>query len=298
MKLLEKLDLVDKKNNQKPTKIILIISLFLAICCIFLAFMTTISWLLIILWLLWLIFVWLEYSGKLAVKMFGLSFCSILIIWCVVSFLIFIFTKNQSSNSTSSSSKSLTSAQCKPYYDKYNGKVYQIKSDGLQGNIGIKINTNKGCTLMGYYHVLLSYNVPNNPYKNNMYQYNYLVTLRNSKQTTRTKYDEHGSLSPASSNFNSLPDPFASTEEASKLYHPDTQIVADTRYFYWSYNIYTDFSEKRFQEIFDDTKFEIVDGLPYITETPTSGGGYSYGIDYEKAGKEGKIIKSYNLSIK
>jgi hypothetical protein len=287
----------DKNGKNRANKNFLIASAVLAIVFIALAFTTTIAWLFIVLWVLWLVFAWLTYSGKLSL-MLGFWLIISLVVLFVIS-LVLVFTTHggsNSKNSAGSTTKALTSEQCKPYYDLYNNKVLNISSDGLQGTIGIKIDMTSGCKLHSYYNVLLSQNLPQNPYSRDIGpSYHYTVMLRSQNQQERTQYDGYGSLSPAYKNFTSMPDPFSGGATRSQLYSQGST-ATETRYFYWGYEVDTNFSEARYQEILDSTKLEIVDGTPFIEEKQEDTG-WSYTINDDRAAVEGTIVKTYTLTI-
>ena len=286
------------KNDKAPKGTlfgVLIISVILAILFILLALTSTISWLIILIWVVWVVYVWLLFAGKITFVL-GLTWMVVLIILSVVSAVLVIFTQTDNNSSTVSNAPALTTAECKPYYEKYNNKVLNISSDGLQGTIGIKIDNSNGCKLHGYYNVILSQNLPQNPYKRDIgVSYHYNILLREADRTTRTKYDEFGVLSPAFKNTTLLPDPFANSLTRTNLYSQGMD-VTETRYFYWGYEIDTNFSEARYQEILDDTKLEIINGTPFIEETKDSNG-YSYTVNGERAAISAEIVKTYNLTI-
>jgi hypothetical protein len=273
----------------------LIASIVAFILFLVLSLATSITWLIFIIWLLWLIYVWLVFAGR--IKAFNFSTKIGFIILCFVS-LLFVFVFVDGSDSESSNQKVLTAAECQPYYNLYNNKVLKISSDGLQGTIGIKIDMSEGCKLKAWYNVLLSHEIPQNPYKRDAggASYHYMVMLREANQTSRDKYDGYGSLAAVYKNFTSMPDPFADSVVRSELYSQGTQAAA-TRYFSWGYIIDTNFSESRYNDIFKMTKLEIVNGLPFIEEELIDGGGYSYGVNTDRAAESGNIIKTYRLTI-
>ncbi|MDO8266102.1 MAG: hypothetical protein Q7T41_04140 [Candidatus Saccharibacteria bacterium] len=291
---------IPKKNNnspKKPSKNLLIACVVLTLIFVFLALTTTITWLLILLWGILLFYFWLMYTDK-TVFILNISVTVFLVIFSLSSFFIVLLTQsdNSLSDDKKTSTKALTSEQCKPYYDKYNGKVLKLSSDGLQGTVGLKIDMNNGCKLLGWYNVLLSYELPQNPYKRDIGpSYHYTVMLREKDSTERTKYDGFGDLSAAYKNVTSLPDPFSDSVTRTALYSQGEQAV-ETRYFYWGYNLDTNFSEERYQEILDSTKLEIVNGEPFIEETQDSTG-YSYSVNDDKAAETGEIVKTYTLTI-
>jgi hypothetical protein len=289
----------DKNKPKTPGRIALIVSIVLAIFFILLSLTTTIAWLIIIAWVVWVTYIWLVYTKRF--KPFGFSLTITLIVFCVVSFLVVLLTQSDPSGSSNGSiknaAKTLSAQQCEPYYEKYNGKILKISSDGLEGTVGIKIDKTNGCKLLGYYSVLLARNIPENPYKRDVGpSYHYIVLLRTKGQTTRTSYDSFGALSPAFKNVTTLPDPFADSVARSELYSQGVQ-AAETRYFYWGYKLDAPFSEERYQEILDSTQLDIVDGMPYIEEKQESDGGYSYSINHDNAAVKGTIVKSYALTI-
>ncbi len=285
------------KTPKKPSKNLLIVCAVLTFIFIYLALTTTIAWLLILIWIAVLLYFWLLYTGKV-VFVLNISITMLLVIVSFLSFFLILLTQsdNGSEADKKSSAKELTSEECKPYYDKYNGKVLKLSSDGLQGTVGIKIDMSAGCKLLGWYNVILSYNLPQNPYKRDIGpSYHYTVMLREKDINERTKYDGFGDLSAAYKNVTSLPDPFSDSQTRSSLYSQGEQ-ATETRYFYWGYNLDTKFSEKRYQEILDSTKLEIVDGQPYIEETQDDIG-YSYSVNDDKAAENGNIVKTYILTI-
>jgi len=277
-----------------PIKKLAIISLVLFFVFFILAMTSWLSWLVILIWIALMIYLWLTWTGKLVLKI-SISAVALLVVVVVFSFLLIIFTQT---SSPKTATKPLTAAECKPYVDKYDGKIFNISSDGLQGTIGIKVDTSNpaACKLHGYYNVILSYNLPQNPYTRDIGpSYHYIVMLRGSGQNARTKYDGFGTLSPAYKNFTSMPDPFSGGQTRSNLYSQGST-ATETRYFYWGYEIDINFSDARYQEILNDTKLDIVNGTPFIVEKG-DGTSYSYSVDDDTAAVSGDIVKSYNLTI-
>ncbi len=273
----------------------LIASIIAFIFFLVLSLATSVTWLVFIIWLVWLIYVWLIFAGRIIA--FNFSIKIVFILLCAFS-LIVVFVFVDTATTDGPSQKVLTAAECQPYFDKYDGKVLNISSDGLEGTIGIKIDMTEGCKLKGWYNVLLSHNLPENPYKRDIggASYHYNIMLRTADQTTRDKYDEFGNLAPVYKNFTSLPNPFDDSVARSELYSQGEQAVA-TRYFSWGYQIDTNFSESRYNEIFEKTKLEIIDGMPFIEEEQDENGVYSYGVNGDRAAVGGKIVKSYILTI-
>jgi hypothetical protein len=290
---------VHKERNKSAAKQALIICCLLTLIFISLSLATTISWVMILVWVSILSYFWLVFNGSIR-YIFTISMTFLLVITAVISFTVILVTqsgKSDDTSKTSSSKNALTSEQCRPYKERHDGQILKISSDGLQGTIGIKIDDSSGCKLKAYYNVLLSYALPVNPYKRDIGPvYNYVVLLRSADQTTRDRYDGYGVLSAAYKNQTLLPDPFATGRDRSSLYSQGVN-ATETRYFYWGYEIDTDFSEARYQEILDHTKLEIVDGLAFIEEDQSNNNFSSWSINTEKATVGGPIVKSYVLTI-
>lgn len=287
-----------KGSSKKPGHVgkkALIASIIAFILFLVLSLATSITWLIFIIWLVWLVYIWLVFAKR--IKAFNFSTKIGFIILCFISLLI-VFVFVDSSDSEVVNQKVLTAAECQPYYDQYNEKVLNISSDGLQGTIGIKIDMSEGCKLKAWYNVLLSHEIPQNPYKRDSggASYHYMVMLRDADQTSRDKYDGFGSLAAVYKNFTSMPGPFDDSVARAKLYSEGVQAAA-TRYFSWGYMIDTNFSESRYNEIFKKTKLEIVNGLPFIEEKLIDNNSYSYGVNTDRAAENGDIIKTYNLTI-
>lgn len=307
-------DTVDKDDLKKvvaalkpasPAKIsnkFFIASVIVGVLFMFLSLASTLWWLLVILWVTWVAALWLISKGRLILSLrFGLVFTCLIIF----SFLLVIFTVKDSdsaskSSGSNSTTKKLTSAECQPYVQKYNNKVLKVSADGLQGTIGIKIDASNGCKLKGWYNVLLSYNLPQNPYKRDAgVAYHYTVLLRSSSSSERTKSDGLGDLSAVYMNQAVLPGPFDDSVARAKLYS-NGQAASDTRYFSWGYMIDTNFSEERYNQILNNTRFEIVNGTPFMEEKSENVGGissYSWTVNEDEAAAKGTIVKSYNLTI-
>ena len=279
------------KSPKKPGHVgkkALIASIIAFIIFLVLSLATSITWLIFIIWLVWLIYVWLIFAGRITAFNFSIKIAFIIL--CFVSLMI-VFVFVDASDSDSTSQKSLTPDQCQPYFDQYDGKVLKISSDGLQGTVGIKIDMSEGCKLIGWYNVLLSQNLPQNPYKRDTIgaNYHYNIILRPADQTARSEDDGYGNLAPVYKNFTSMPGPFDDSVARSELYS-DGQQAVETRYFSWGYKIETNFSESRYQEIFDMNKLEIVNGTPFIEEETVGDGMYSYSVNDDRAAKSGEIV--------
>lgn len=286
----------NRPNKPKPS--LLIASVIAALLFLFLELTTTIAWVLALIWVVWVLYIWLLHLGKVVVP--SISLTLVFTVLCIFSFMLILVTQaplEENSKQTASTTKKLTSEECKPYYDAYNGKVLKLSSDGLQGTVGIQIDATNGCKLTGYYNVLLAYGLPQNPYHRDIVpSYHYTVMLRSAEKTSRDKYDGHGELSPAYKNFTQLPDPFSDSIQRTELYTQGVQPI-ETRYFYWGYEINTEFSEARYQAILAESKLDIIDGTPFIEEEQDAGGIYSYGINNDRAAENGTIVKSYTLTI-
>ncbi|HMS24901.1 MAG TPA: hypothetical protein PKB15_04310, partial [Acidimicrobiia bacterium] len=266
------------------------------------ALTTTIAWLFMIVWLVVLVYYWLAYKNNKSLWLNGLPII-VLVIITIFSILLILLTQSDtyttgSGAGTNNNKAALTSEQCQPYKEKYDNKVLKVSSDGLQGTIGIKIDDTNGCKLKAYYNVVLARNLPYNPYKRDIVPtYNYIVTLKKPTKTSRDRYDSAGALSAAYKNQTVLIDPYASSRERADFYSQGVT-PTETRYFYWGYEIDTNFSESRYKEIFAETQFGIVDGQKYIEEEQSGDGSASWSINHDKAATEGTIVKSYNLTIK
>ena len=73
--------------------------------------------------------------------------------------------------------------------------------------------------------------------------------------------------------------------DRSNLYSAN-EPAAETRYFYWGYEIDTNFSEERYQEIFEQNKLDIVNGVDYIEEEI-----------YQRVAIAGRLITKRQLSV-
>lgn len=287
-------------KNHQVSKAILITSFVVSFLFIFLALTTTIFWVICIMWVAWLLFVWLLYAGILTINL-RVSLSLLLVVLCVVTFISILLTQSDSSGSgsnvSSTKTKSLSAEECKPIYDKYNNTVLTISGDGAKGTIGVKIDTNGRCQLQAWYNVLLTGNLPQNPYKRDIgTSYHYIVLLREPGTTERTKYDEFGDLSPVYKNSTALPEAYAEGPDRSVLYSQGAQ-PQETNNFYWGYKLDTNYSDERYQEMLKSTQLDIVNGTPFIEEED-NGGGYSWSVNADEAAVNGEIVKTYNLTIK
>lgn len=282
-------------TKQKPGPRLLRVSTIITIILLILGLFSLVRLTLLILWVIWCVIIFSINKGKIRLLL-PLRF--IFYVFLIFSFMFIFLWPGSAFNNIQNEAVQLTSEECQPFVEAYDGKVLNISSDGLQGTIGIKIDTSEGgCKLKGWYNVLLSYNLPQNPYKRDAgVAYNYIVMLRKPDDQERTKYDGHGVLSPVYKNFYSLPDPFADSIARSNLYYTD-EPATSTRFFSWGYELETNFSEQRYQQIFEESKLEIVDGLDYVEEEYDEGNIYSWGINHERAAVDGEIVKSYSLTI-
>ena len=204
-----KIELNNLLIKQKPGPKLLIVSTIIMAILLILDLFGLVRLTLIIIWAIWFVIIFASSKGNIK-KLLPLRLMFIILAVFSVIFVfvwpgvIFISSKN-------GTSVQLTAEECQPYVKKYNNKVLKISSDGLQGAIGIKLDTSSGgCKLKGYYNVLLSRNLELNPYKRDVgVGYNYIVLLRSSNDQERTKYDSYEVLSSAYKNFYDLPDPYA-----------------------------------------------------------------------------------------
>lgn len=294
--LVSKTELNDFLIKQKPGPKLLIASTVIVAILLILGLFGLVKLTLIIIWAIWFVIIFAYSKGHIK-KLLPLRLMFIILTVFSVIF-VFVWPGTALKSGENNTSTQLTIEECRPYIEKYNDKILKISSDGLQGTIGIKIDTSSGgCKLKGYYNVLLSYNLPQNPYEKDLgAAYHYIVMIRNEDEQKRTEYDSYGALSSVYKNFYNLPEPFADSVERSNLYYTD-ETATSTRFFSWGYEIETNFSEQRYQQIFEKNKLEIVDGLDYIEEEKNGDTVFSWGINHEKAAVGGEIVKSYILTI-
>ncbi|MEI6462803.1 MAG: hypothetical protein WCO33_04020 [bacterium] len=233
-------------------------------------------------------------------KRFGFNL--LIIFFFVILFLSlsinFIFSPRKvNTSSYNASTKQLSAEECKPLIDKYNNKVLTITDNNLKGSIGIKIDSD--CKYTARYIITFNAVLATNPITDfpGGAQYTYENNLHNASQTERGHYGV-GVLSIAKQNFMQLPDPFSTSTKVAEFYRNPTDYSNGTsNNFYWSYERMGNFSMDRYNAMLTDNVLEVVDGLPYMVKEPSSSGGFSYSVDSERAEKEGKIVKTFNMTI-
>lgn len=293
---------MSSKDTQKGVGAVIILFMLalalisLILLVIFIGF-TLWFWIALVLWILFtLIFYFRLFS------FFTITTASLWIVFSVflIVSILFMFIGDKPSSTKSSktsSSKKLTAEECKPFIAKYDNKLLKISGEGLVGQIAIKIDATN-CKLKGYYVATFTSDIPQNP-DTSFYgspPYNYIIRMHEPSDTSRGDND-YGALSPAYANAGTLPAPFTESQALSTFYRPQNTPDGPTNNFYWHYTIDTNFSEDRYQQIFTDNVFEVVDGLPFIETTDEGNGIKGYSINHDRAEKDGKIIKTINLTI-
>lgn len=282
------------KNDSKFLMILLLLlALILMIVFYFIVGFKLWFWISIVLWILFFV----RFSSLLIKFSFSVTIIIFFIIFILsVYFMIGIHTPTKNTANTSSNKK-LSAEECKPLYDKYNNKVLKISGDNAIGSIGINLTSD--CQLSAKYILTFNANLPENPIPElpGSILYNYVTNLHTSAQTERGHYG-HGSLSIVRQNTMTLPNAFASSKDVSEYYRLSTQPNnTPANSFYWTNEKIGNFSESRYQEILGNNVFEVVDGLPYMEKEDLGNNGFSYSVDTEKAEKDGKIVKTINLTI-
>jgi hypothetical protein len=279
-------------NRKLFTKIVLIISiLFITLLLLLKGFSP---------WIGILIFLWITFTVVNFTKLYTILSSFIwLILFSILLILSisFFFVNTNSKNSTNNVPK-LTPEECKPYAEQYDGKVLNISGENLIGSIGISIDPEE-CRLIGRYIITFTADLPENPEERiaGGYPYNYIVLLRGSSNAER-KYSGGGVLSVVRRNGMSLPDAFSDSISISDYYmESGTYYDGGSSNFYWTYLIDTDFSKDRYEKIFKEVYFDIVDGLPFIEVTDEGDGFTSSSINHERAEIDGDIVKSFKLTI-
>lgn len=279
-------------NRKLFTKIILVISILLIALLLILKGFS--------LWIGILIFLWIALTVVNFTKLYTILSSFIWLILFSILFILsisFFFVNTNSKNSTSNVPK-LTPEECMPYVEQYDGKVLNISGENLIGSVGISIDP-EDCKLIGRYIITFTTDLPENPEERIVggYPYNYIVLLRESSNAER-KYSGSGVLSVVRRNGMSLPDAFADSISISEYYvEPGTYYDGESNNFYWTYEISTNFSEERYEKIFKEVYFDIVDGLPFIEVTDEGDGFTSSSINHDRAEVEGDIVKSFKLTI-
>ncbi len=256
------------------------------------------------LWFWILLIIWIVFYLIFFAKIIVLFKITQIIMWISFSVLIlitiiFMFVGGASSGKSSGSSqgKKLTVEECKPYIAKYDNKLLKISGEGLVGQVAIKIDATN-CRLKAYYVATFSSDLAQNP-DTSFYGsplYNYIIRMHKPSDTSRG-YNDYGALSPVYANAGSLPAPYTESQALATFYRPQGTPDGPTSNFYWHYTIDTNFSEGRYQQIFTDNVFEVVDGLPFMESEDMDNGTKSYSINHDRAEKEGKIVKTIDLKI-
>lgn len=285
-----------KKDIKFATLLMLMLGLLLILLFIIFIGLTLWFWISIILWIFFLFIFYL--------KIFKLFKVTDLIVWIsfiliVVLTIIFMITGGsiKTSKTASGTTKKLSAEECKPYISKYDGKILKITGEGLVGQVAIKIDPS-ACRIKGYYVATFTSDIAQNPDTSffGSPPYNYIIRMHKPSDTSRGNND-YGALSPVYANAGVLPAPYTESQALAEFYRPQGTPDGPTNNFYWHYTIDTNFSEARYQQIFTDNVFEVVDGLPFIESKDEGDGIKSYSINHDRAEKEGKIVKTIDLTI-
>lgn len=285
-----------KKDIKFATLLMLILGLLLILLFVIFIGFTIWFWFSFILWLLFLFIFYLK-----IIKLFKVTDLLVWISFGLVVIITIIFMipggATKSSKTASGTTKKLSAEECKPYIAKYDGKILKITGEGLVGQVAIKIDPN-ACRIKAYYVATFTSNIAQNPDTSffGSPPYNYIIRMHKPSDTSRGNND-YGALSPVYANAGVLPAPYTESQVLSEFYRPEGTPDGPTSNFYWHYNIDTNFSEARYQQIFTDNVFEVVDGLPFIEVTDHGDGVKGYSINHDRAEKEGKIIKTIDLTI-
>ena len=260
-------------------------------------------WLFLIL-LLWIMFYIIIIRKQLiridlAINYTWLILAIIIVISCSLTLFVkfnpMTDTSAVGSNSSSSGIK-LTKEQCKPLFDKYDSKMLKIVGPNLKGSIGLKVDPDD-CKYTAQYIFMMDANLPANPHADLPYPYNYIGAVHHTNQNDRGHYGV-GTVSAARINKGALPDPFATSQEIAAFYNvQNSSDISTTGSFYSSFSRSRYLSESAFNEIFDDSVYEVMDGLPYMKKEAVASGGFSYSIDHEMTEKEGRIVRSFQFTI-
>lgn len=293
MKLLERI----KKDSKFAILLMLGLAILSLILLLIFVGFSLWFWIMLILWIIFSLIFYFRIIVLFAITQVILWIVFVIFLLLTIIVMFVGDASSSSKSSGSSSTKKLTAEECKPYITKYDNKLLKISGEGLIGQVAIKIDP-QNCKIQGYYVATFSSNLAQNP-DTSFYgspPYNYIIRMHKPSDTSRG-YNDYGALSPVYANAGTLPAPFTESQALASFYRPQGTPDGPTNNFYWHYKIETNFSEARYNQIFTDNVFEVVDGLPFMESKDEGNGMKSYSINHDRAEKEGKIVKTIDLTI-
>ncbi len=186
----------------------------------------------------------------------------------------------------------MTAEECKPIYEKYNGKVLDIKGENLIGRMNIEINS-EDCKATVSHIFQFSASLPKNnlPEMGNPY-WGYFAEYGSGDD--RSNWSGRGEIFPAYNNIGTLPE-FG--VEAHDFYEDESKRGSEsTNFYHWYSSIYT-FSESEYQNLFQKTRYTIIDGRNFIEEEKTGDGSSSQSLNTKAAGPVAPIAKEFRVEV-
>ncbi len=248
----------------------------------------------VVITILYILFYLIFISKTLAFKFLATVSQWLILAGIVILSLLILFVVNPKSKG-SSTVKTLTPAQCQPYYDLYNGDVYDITGDGIRGTMGITIDT-ADCTLTTGYNILLTANVSKN-YEipnSNLPEYQYAASIR---EPGEERSYAHGMVQLAPVLKKVLPSEVYDYGIDSVEYGwNELREGATTDTFYHGWLSTFIFYEEAITNLISRTQYDMVDTSDYVVVTPSGEYGNSYYTDEDSACESGPIIKTVQLT--
>ncbi len=189
-------------------------------------------------------------------------------------------------------SESLTPDQCKPIYEKYNGKVLDIKGDGLIGRANVEINPDDCKATVSYVFQFSASLAKNNLPDAGSSYWGYFAEYPISDD--RNTWDGSGEIFPVFENVGNLP---VFGEERHEFYGYEADFDLDiTEFSHWFSRTYV-FSDEKYEDLFKRTRYAIIDGREFIEKVETGGMTFSGSLNTKAAAPVAPIVKEFKLEI-
>ncbi len=230
------------------------------------------------------------YNGGLERTLF-LSFV-IVFIPLVLGLPFFFFAEKKDSVKKETVSESLTPEECKPIYEKYNGKVLDIKSDGLIGRADVEINSDDCKATVSYVFQFTASLEKNNLDDAGSSYWGYFAEhpISNDRKT----WSGSGEIFPAFQNVRNLPEV---GEEKHDFYGYEADFDLNITEFYHSFSSTYVFSDEKYEDLFERTRYVIIDGRDFIEQEIYDEGVMGKSLNTKAAAPVAPIVKEFKLDI-
>jgi hypothetical protein len=216
----------------------------------------------------------------------------IVVIPVVLGLSLFFFVEKKDSVKKETVSEVLTPEECKPIYEKYNGKLLDIKSDGLIGRADVEINPDDCKATVSYVFQFTASLEKNNLDSAVSSYWGYFAEYPISDD--RKTWSGSGEIFPVFQNVRSLPEV---GEESHEFYGYEADFDLNiTEFYHWFSRTYV-FSDEKYENLFKRNRYVIIDGREYIEEVETGGMTFSGSLNTDLAAPVAPIVKEFKLNI-